>query len=614
MQFSFENQGTSTYFVYKVGKDEEIDSMSLGMLTNNKIPGLASAIFTQMDEDKYIKYNVSSKVAAKEIFTGNVNRKRLLGVLSGIVNAMISSEEYMIDMNTLMLDLNYIFSDVSTCETVIICVPVMELKDKQTDIGAFFKNIVFSTRFDQTENCDYVAKLINYLNGTPSFSLYEFKAILDELNNQNVASLVQPMRPSQPSQPPVQLQPMGQPAQPIRQPQPIGQPGQQVRQPQPIGQPVQPIRQPQPMVQPGPQVRQPQPMVQPIIQPQPMDQPIIQPQPMAQQVRQPQPMQQPQAYMIPNEQAQQPKEKGKKTESGEKKMSMLYLMRHYSKENAQLYKEQHAKDAQSDMQMPNQPMMPGQMPNQVGQMPQQPVVPQPQDKNSKKANKKENKKAKKNEQPNNQMSPGFAIPGQQVSGIQPMQAQQVCAPQMQTPPSVPPMQTPQPMQMQQPVQTPPMQQVNSLQGMQPMASQPGMMQMQQMAPAGGMANFGETTVLGGAKIGETTVLNGAVDGATVQAKPYLIRTKYNEKILIDKTVFKLGKEKSYVDYFISDNTAVSRSHANILFKDNQYYVVDTNSTNHTFVNGEMIQSNAEKQIKSGDRIKLANEEFEFRIL
>ncbi|MGN0142578.1 MAG: FHA domain-containing protein, partial [Roseburia sp.] len=38
----------------------------------------------------------------------------------------------------------------------------------------------------------------------------------------------------------------------------------------------------------------------------------------------------------------------------------------------------------------------------------------------------------------------------------------------------------------------------------------------------------------------------------------------------------------------------------------------TNSTNHTFVNGLMLASNVETELNHGDRIKLANEEFEFR--
>ena len=125
-------------------------------------------------------------------------------------------------------------------------------------------------------------------------------------------------------------------------------------------------------------------------------------------------------------------------------------------------------------------------------------------------------------------------------------------------------------------------------------------------------NFGETTVLGGGNVGETTVL-GAMPTGAPQIKPHLIRAKNNERINLDKPVFRIGKEKSYVDYFIGDNTAISRSHANIIAKDGEYYVVDTNSTNHTYVNGGMIQSNVETRITHDTRIRQANEEFTFKL-
>ena len=125
-------------------------------------------------------------------------------------------------------------------------------------------------------------------------------------------------------------------------------------------------------------------------------------------------------------------------------------------------------------------------------------------------------------------------------------------------------------------------------------------------------NFGETTVLGGGNVGETTGL-GAAPVADTVVRPYLIRAQNNERIVLDKPVFRIGKEKSYVDYFIGDNTAISRSHANIIAKDGEYYVVDTNSTNHTYVNGGMIQSNVETRITHDTRIRLANEEFTFKL-
>ena len=58
MDFKYESQGTNTYLVYEIKAEDKIDSMSLGMLTNNKIVGFAPTFFTQMDANKFIKYNV----------------------------------------------------------------------------------------------------------------------------------------------------------------------------------------------------------------------------------------------------------------------------------------------------------------------------------------------------------------------------------------------------------------------------------------------------------------------------------------------------------------------------------------------------------------------------
>ena len=131
------------------------------MLTNNSIPGFAPASFTQMDMTKYIKYNVSAKVSVKQLFSGPVNKKRLVGVFTGVVDAMLSAEDYMLDPSTILLDMDYIFADVTTCETELVCLPIMNLQHENQDLTMFFKNILFTTQFDQTENCDHVAQLIN---------------------------------------------------------------------------------------------------------------------------------------------------------------------------------------------------------------------------------------------------------------------------------------------------------------------------------------------------------------------------------------------------------------------------------------------------------------------
>ncbi len=498
-EFVFENQGTNTYLVYAIAPDDVVDSMSLGMLTNNKIAGLATTLFTQMDANKYIKYNVSAKVSAKQFFAGAVNKKRLLGVFKGIVNALLSAEDYMIDERTILLDMDYIFADVSTCETVLICLPVQSCSE-QHDLGAFFKNIMFSTQFDQTENCDHVAKIINYLNSTPLFSLNDFKDLLDSIDETSAPITAKPVQPKvQPAEQPK----VEKPAQPVVQKPVVEAPPKA-----PVTTPANP-----------PQVKAQVPVP-------PAKQPVAQPQ------------------------AQAPAQP-------EKKISMFGLLMHYSKENAELYKAQ--KSAQKGAAPAVKPQTPPKASNPGFAVPGQPA-----------------------------QNAGFAIPGQPAPAVAPAQSAQ---PKVNTPPAQAPVQAP----ASAPAAAP---------------AQPAFVPRQM--PQGQSANFGETTVLGGGAIGETTVLTAAQNPNKVIA-PHLIRKKNNEKISLNKPVFRIGKERSYVDYFIGDNTAISRSHANFITRDGEYLVVDTNSTNHTFVNGTMIQSNVETPINHGDTIRLANEDFEFKL-
>ena len=95
--------------------------------------------------------------------------------------------------------------------------------------------------------------------------------------------------------------------------------------------------------------------------------------------------------------------------------------------------------------------------------------------------------------------------------------------------------------------------------------------------------------------------------------PTLLRVLTEERIGVNKPVFRLGKEKSYVDYFVTNNIAVSRSHADIITRGNKYFVKDLNSKNRTYINNQALPVQVEVEIHDGDRLKLGNEEFIFSV-
>lgn len=496
---TYETQGTNTYLVYEILDEDVVDSMSLGMLTNNKIPGLAQTFFTQINNKKIIRYNVSSHISVAQFFTGAVNKKRLLGVFSGIVDAMLSAEDYMININSILLDLEHIYADVTSCESVLICLPIENAELNNPDIGAFFKQIMFGTQFDQTENCDHVAKIINYLNASPVFSLEEFKKLLDEIKNEKKSTSVVTKAKEEPKIEPVSNQ-QKQPTVPQTKlvAAQSGTPGTDVSRENS-----------------GTAVK-----------------------------------------TTPTQSTQVPQTSVQEDAVKEKGMSWFYLMQHYNKENAAAYKAQ--KKARKKGTAAQKAQAPAMQPAQ-----KKPVTP------------------------NTLAGFGFAVPGQPAPAQQ-SAATNTAPAQQNVQPKVNPAPTTATTPDQQPAYVP------------------------RQVPQGQAANFGETTVLNKGNIGETTVLNTANAPAQMIA-PHLIRKKNNEKISLNKPVFRIGKERSYVDYFIGDNTAISRSHANVITREGTYFIVDTNSTNHTFVNGTMINSNEEVQINHGDSIRLANEDFDFKL-
>jgi pSer/pThr/pTyr-binding forkhead associated (FHA) protein len=64
---------------------------------------------------------------------------------------------------------------------------------------------------------------------------------------------------------------------------------------------------------------------------------------------------------------------------------------------------------------------------------------------------------------------------------------------------------------------------------------------------------------------------------------------------------------------IEDNPAISRCHMKIMKRGMDYYVVDLNSTNETYVNNCRVMPGEEKLIQNKDMIKIADEEMIFEI-
>lgn len=610
-RFTTETYGLDTFRVCEITAGTPLDTVGLGMLLNNKIQGLCQVSDVKIDNKEYIRYNISSQISLRQLFISKTDKKRFLTVVRNILATIDGIQDYMLEPAMLLLELEEIYVNVGTLQTDLIYYPVLTEK-RSFDVKQFLKDMIMGMEYDSTERDNYVTLLINYLNSKADITVAELRQYINQLLVGDTEASMQGgnnMLSKNPS-----------PAPTLQKPNAFAQPVA----PFEMNTGAQPVMQSQvPPMMPE-QAQQPM-MVQPAMQPQM------------------QPMVSTPGFAVPGMEKQpvptEPKKKkgflfGKKEPKEKVKKEKPVKPAKPAKEPKP---EKKAKKKNNDIVTPAGFVIPGMSNAKNSTLPEPPkptgapvlnsyqAVPQPAVQNP--------------HQATPQMG-GVQIPVQAVPQPEAVQSPYQAAPQpavqnpYQATPQMGGVQTPfqaapQPETVQNPFQTAPqpaMQnpyqatpQMGGVQSPFQAAPQPVAQNPYQVAPQNnyqmdnGENNVGETIVLHNDTAGETTVLCQGYNTLQKQNNPYLIRKRTNEKIEINKDVFKMGKEKSYVDYCVTGNSAISRSHADIIKKDREFYIVDNNSLNHTFVGKQQIPSQKMIKLEDFTTITLADELFEFRL-
>ena len=397
-----DTQGTSEYMVLEFDSKEQIDQVASGMLSNNTIEGLLPFVINQFNNKIITKFNITSMITLSELLEEYICRNQIIKIIDTIINLFTEVEDYLIDPDSLILDTDKMFYNKETQNIYLITMPVINKNIGNPSLDVFFKSLICRVKFDQSENCDYIGKMLGYLNSNTKFSLNDFKYIIDE---QKTTSYIE------------------------------GE--------------IESINNDQPRF----------------------------------------------ILTKPQEKDKEIKAINKDDEENRNDIGFKIPLDFYA-------------DDDQDEEMQNKKSI-----------------------FSKIFKEQKSKKSKKKE-------------SEDVSDDS--------------------------------------------------------IKVQVYNKQGDMAYESAVSP-------NMFVFKNIKD----DKKSFLLRLKNNEKIYLEKNVFKIGTDKKIVDYYISDNNAVSRTHADIVTKDGAYFIVDNNSTNHTYLNEHMIKSLSEMKLQDKSRIRLANEEFIF---
>lgn len=180
MIFFHEQSHNKKRLLYQFLERDIFETMSLGQITNNSIDGLIPA--TYISESMSIAYDITQMIPLEEFFQKPINKEQLLKILSGIVTAVASAQNYMIEPQFLLFDKKYTYIHSETMDIRLICLPIIHDAPSSMNLQTYLWNLVGAATKDKSENREYVSDLMEKLNADPLAEPDRLAQILNEFS------------------------------------------------------------------------------------------------------------------------------------------------------------------------------------------------------------------------------------------------------------------------------------------------------------------------------------------------------------------------------------------------------------------------------------------------
>lgn len=180
VSFKVRNIGSEKYLSYILNDDCEFDEELLDYLEENKIPELIDIIYEEDDENDYLTYNVTGRTTVDALLSNTVNAEKILGIVRGVASGIVNLRDLGIPASYVILHKGFTYVNPVTYDVGMICVPVEADANINAEFRTFVKDILTSVKYDDSEDCNYVARLLNLLN-TDKFTVRNFYSQLTEL-------------------------------------------------------------------------------------------------------------------------------------------------------------------------------------------------------------------------------------------------------------------------------------------------------------------------------------------------------------------------------------------------------------------------------------------------
>ncbi len=561
VSFRVRNFEKEQFLTYNIDNEADLDEDVLDYLEDEEPDGIVPIIFDDENDDyDTFSYDVTDKIHLLELSNQEINAEMVLMVMRGLVLSLSNMAEYRIPLSYLVLHKNYIYID-SDYKVEFICIPLEDMQE-EVDVAGFLRGFLAGLRFDSSENGDYVAKLLTYINNSAIFSLHSLLTLVEELMDDYGIDIPEDTENGIY----VDYQEVNENAETDTQEE-LDEPEEDED-----AEPEDVIGQTTILTQ------------------------DIQQEPEAEEAEQEE-----------TEDIQEPDEREGQDESDEEAEDLKEASENLEETSEEADALEEAQDEEEDVVQEAQDkesasqMMDKEPEDVIDQIKQQVLEEKAETKDSEESPEKEAEEAskepaekKKTSFKTKEPSGGVVIYDELDEFLAEKEKEEMAA-----------LKEDSGIKMKKNIKVSRASIVKNTQDELKAADDTGDTSQEESKEEETSGSILSQT------IGATGILKGP--GAVPKANPYLVRVNTEERIMITKQTFKIGKASMGVDYTVKGNGAVSRVHAIISNRDDVYYIKDNKSTNHTYVNGRILDEGDEELLTHDSRIMLGDEEFVFKL-
>lgn len=161
MEFENRKSGDTQYIVCKAPQECEVDTITRGMLLNNRIEGTAPVEITEIDGMEEYRFDVTGLSLIRDIYEKHIRKQGLLTVLLSITETIIRCRDYMIPETAFVLSEDFIYVTPSNCQTTLLVLPARQ--EEQYDLKTLLTGILTGCRTDSREPTNYIHYLLDFL-------------------------------------------------------------------------------------------------------------------------------------------------------------------------------------------------------------------------------------------------------------------------------------------------------------------------------------------------------------------------------------------------------------------------------------------------------------------